>query len=330
MQLGTRTANDDSAPASAGQSRATARALPRPAAWRLRGGVREVDAGEQGCIIDAAFGSAQIVLLAKGERIRIRPDHGAIWIAAGSGLHCETAWYRVWCAHAEACVTEARHEVEVRAPMRQDSLVIGILPDAARLDRATTGVAGAAVPMALLFPQVIWPMPAQLRLPAPMLASWRQHADNSGADDTDFQGEVESWASPVIAACVEHQSSYRVLAAQCSGRTWLQKQAMLARLLRGSIAMQLQDKPNVADGARAALLSTWRFIALHREVFGETPARSAYRHRLEHALQQLRAGDLAVTDVAEIVGYRNRSSFSRAFKTRFGYSPMQVNRASEG
>lgn len=262
-------------------------------------------------------GCSDILILAKGARVRVRPEFGAIWIPVGSGLQCTSAAYRSWSARGEACVTEARQEVEISAPERHDSVVIGILPQGHRLERASCRVSGSNAPMSVLFPEVAWRTGMHLGLPCHAVLQWR------GLSRSDEM--LTAWADRMLSACLDHQSTYRALVSRCSGRSLQQKQVMLCRLLRGRIAMQCREDPTVADGAKAALLSAWRFIALHREVFGDTPARSACQHRLDQALHQLRSGELAVMDVAEIVGYRNRSSFSRAFKSRFGISPAEAS-----
>ena len=50
--------------------------------------------------------------------------------------------------------------------------------------------------------------------------------------------------------------------------------------------------------------------------------------RVELARTYLRESDLPLYEIAELLGYRNESAFSRAFKTQFGLSPLKWRKAN--
>ena len=57
-----------------------------------------------------------------------------------------------------------------------------------------------------------------------------------------------------------------------------------------------------------------------------SPGRKVKEIRMEYALSLLRHFDYQVSEVAEMVGYRNMSNFSSAFRKCFGYSPGKAAR----
>jgi AraC-like DNA-binding protein len=264
-----------------------------------------------------AAATARLLVLRRRARLRIRTDKGAVVYALGSGLLLETATFKAWVQRGDACVVEANQQVEIVLPERLGSMALVIVPDGRRLDHAALLARGERASRTVLFPQTRWPLPPDLAPSDAAVETWWL--------DAEAAADLCIWADRMLTACVDQQMDFESMVKRCSGRNWAQKQAMLCRLLRARIAMQQADSLRVADGARAALLSTSGFIAQYRDVFGETPVKSAYGDRLEEALLQLTDGDRAVRDVAEHVGYGNRCSFSRAFKSRFGFSPKDAN-----
>lgn len=72
-----------------------------------------------------------------------------------------------------------------------------------------------------------------------------------------------------------------------------------------------------------AQLSPWHFQRIFRRVTGETPDQHVRRLRLERAAKQLRGCSRPVTELALIAGYTTHEAFTRAFKARFGVSPLE-------
>lgn len=59
---------------------------------------------------------------------------------------------------------------------------------------------------------------------------------------------------------------------------------------------------------------------------GRTPAQVYHDLRLARARQLLQGGALAVTDVAQAVGFASHSAFSRSYRQHFGCQPRQFRR----
>jgi signal transduction histidine kinase/DNA-binding response OmpR family regulator/streptogramin lyase len=94
------------------------------------------------------------------------------------------------------------------------------------------------------------------------------------------------------------------------------------------------------DLAAAVALSRRQLSRRLKEAIGETPATFIRRVRLEHAAALLASdggdgsddsndGERSVSEVAYTVGYSAPSSFSRAFRERFGCAPSAYDAAAE-
>ena len=99
--------------------------------------------------------------------------------------------------------------------------------------------------------------------------------------------------------------------------------ANLAHLRR---ARDLMDREyarplDVAQLARAALMSTAHFARLFRATYGETPYAYLMTRRIERAKALLRRGDMSVTEVCLEVGCVSLGSFSARFTEIVGETP---------
>jgi AraC-like DNA-binding protein len=99
--------------------------------------------------------------------------------------------------------------------------------------------------------------------------------------------------------------------------------ADLAHLRR---ARDLMDREyarplEVAELARAALMSTAHFSRRFRATYGETPYSYLMTRRIERAKALLRRGDLSVTEVCLEVGCTSLGSFSARFTELAGETP---------
>jgi AraC-like DNA-binding protein len=99
--------------------------------------------------------------------------------------------------------------------------------------------------------------------------------------------------------------------------------ANLAHLRR---ARDLMDREyarplDVAELARAALMSTAHFSRQFRAAYGETPYAYLMTRRIERAKALLRRGDLSVTEVCLEVGCLSLGSFSARFTELVGETP---------
>jgi AraC-like DNA-binding protein len=99
--------------------------------------------------------------------------------------------------------------------------------------------------------------------------------------------------------------------------------ANLAHLRR---ARDLMDREyarplDVAELARAALMSQAHFSRSFRAAYGETPYSYLMTRRIERAKALLRSGELSVTEVCLEVGCTSLGSFSARFTELVGETP---------
>ena len=102
-----------------------------------------------------------------------------------------------------------------------------------------------------------------------------------------------------------------------------EKLADLARLRR---ARDLMDREyarplDVAELARAALMSPAHFSRQFRAAYGETPYAYLMTRRIERAKALLRSDELSVTEVCLAVGCTSLGSFSARFTQVVGETP---------
>jgi AraC-like DNA-binding protein len=100
----------------------------------------------------------------------------------------------------------------------------------------------------------------------------------------------------------------------------------LANLVHLRRARDLMDREyarplEVAQLARAALMSTAHFSRQFRAAYGETPYAYLMTRRIERAQLLLRRGDLTVTEVCLEVGCTSLGSFSARFTELVGETP---------
>jgi AraC-like DNA-binding protein len=86
----------------------------------------------------------------------------------------------------------------------------------------------------------------------------------------------------------------------------------------------------VAELARAALMSTAHFSRQFRAAYGETPYAYLMTRRIERAKALLRRGDLSVTEVCLAVGCSSLGSFSARFTELVGQTPTAYRRRDHG
>jgi AraC-like DNA-binding protein len=94
------------------------------------------------------------------------------------------------------------------------------------------------------------------------------------------------------------------------------------------IAQMLPRDTCSADNVALALGIDRRTLARRLERNGESYASLLQRARCEIAQQIAADSRLSLTDAAEVTGFQNLSSFSRWFRTTFGYSPTEWRQVS--
>ena len=71
----------------------------------------------------------------------------------------------------------------------------------------------------------------------------------------------------------------------------------------------------------SAGVSKYHFLRCFAATYGKTPARYLAERRIERAQDLLRATNLTVTEICNLVGYSSLGSFSRKFRELVGVSP---------
>jgi transcriptional regulator GlxA family with amidase domain len=87
------------------------------------------------------------------------------------------------------------------------------------------------------------------------------------------------------------------------------------------------DKRITADDlARAARLSRSRLCYLFKAEMGVAPMQYLKRSRIEKARDLLENTPLSVKEIRSMVGFSDRSHFTRGFKETFGVTPFEYRR----
>lgn len=87
------------------------------------------------------------------------------------------------------------------------------------------------------------------------------------------------------------------------------------------IRLHYPEELTVRQAAAMCGFSDSHFMKLFRELTGASFAQYVKRLRLEAAADRLRSTGQRIGEVAEAVGFRNLSYFTRAFETQYGVSP---------
>lgn len=96
-------------------------------------------------------------------------------------------------------------------------------------------------------------------------------------------------------------------------------------LLRAKELLDLHTMNNLSLEEISARIgmSKYHFIRLFKHVFGISPYQYQKRKRLEKAKIELLNGS-SISDTANLHGYADLATFSKAFKQAFGFSPSHV------
>lgn len=89
------------------------------------------------------------------------------------------------------------------------------------------------------------------------------------------------------------------------------------------LRLQLEYPPSLLELARQVGLNDYKLKRGFREVFDTTAFGYLWSARMEQAALMLGQDRRGVTEVAHAVGYSSSTSFSAAFKRKFGTSPQQ-------
>jgi AraC-like DNA-binding protein len=89
------------------------------------------------------------------------------------------------------------------------------------------------------------------------------------------------------------------------------------------LLQRLDDPPSLIELARQVELNDCTLKRGFHQVFGTTAFGYLHQHRLEQARQLLEERRLNVSEIAQAVGFANRSYFAAAFRKKFGVTPRE-------
>lgn len=87
------------------------------------------------------------------------------------------------------------------------------------------------------------------------------------------------------------------------------------------IEQNLGTDISLEDLARVAGLSRFHFLRAFKQATRETPYQHLLRRRIERAQELLRAGDLSIAEIAIVVGFKNSTRLSTAFRRLMDTTP---------
>jgi AraC family transcriptional regulator len=99
--------------------------------------------------------------------------------------------------------------------------------------------------------------------------------------------------------------------------------ARLAPLLL-RIQARLSSPIDLASMARQIDASPYHFHRIFHQSTGETPRQYVERLRLERALLRLALTNESILDICHAVGFQNHETFSRSFRRRYRFKPIEV------
>jgi len=88
------------------------------------------------------------------------------------------------------------------------------------------------------------------------------------------------------------------------------------------LIQRASDPPSLLELARQVGLNDRKLKQGFLQVFGTTVFGYLHDYRLQRSQQLLESGEMSVTEVAHIIGYASLPSFSKAFRKKFGHSPL--------
>src|SRR5687768_546079 len=88
----------------------------------------------------------------------------------------------------------------------------------------------------------------------------------------------------------------------------------------------LHRKISIEEVSRIASLSPHHFKRSFKNLFGDSPHNYHVKKRLEYSRQLIEVGGSSVSEICQLVGFEDSSSFIRLFKINYGCTPGNLSR----
>jgi signal transduction histidine kinase/ligand-binding sensor domain-containing protein/DNA-binding response OmpR family regulator len=102
-----------------------------------------------------------------------------------------------------------------------------------------------------------------------------------------------------------------------------QNDKFLQKVINLVNANMSNDEYSVEELGDALAMSRSNFFRKLKSITGQTPIEFIYYIRLKHAMNLLLERKLTISEISYEVGFKNHSSFTKAFKKQFGKSPTE-------
>lgn len=150
-----------------------------------------------------------------------------------------------------------------------------------------------------------------------LLASWLQSATREPTLDLDIAHAAGRVAIDLLRSAV----------GRATGDAAADTRAVRLMRARDHIDAHLADPMLSLADVAAALPVSLRYLHLLFADSGETPRQYLQRRRLERAQDLLLGAPMSVAEVAARCGFDSPSTFSRAYRNRYGRAPRDTRRA---
>lgn len=155
----------------------------------------------------------------------------------------------------------------------------------------------------------------------------RLKALNSGADDTVAKPVSLELLVAVVAKHARHDDHAETAKAVVVSDTDIRFKRDLVQALSQHA---VEPDFNVAKLAALMHYGQSQLNKKTKELTGHTPLEAIRRERMDYAARQLAEGVSTVAEIADRLGYTNTTRFYHHFRQRFGCSPSQYRKSSDG
>lgn len=91
----------------------------------------------------------------------------------------------------------------------------------------------------------------------------------------------------------------------------------------------ITNPPSIKELAHKSAINDFKLKKGFKQIFGNTVYGFLREYRLNKAKQLLEKGDVNISEVATLVGYKQLSHFSMVFKKHFGINPKEIKKKSK-